>query len=407
MFTDAYKLACATGFKGTEAEFITALRHSPQKEHTMDYGQTKLSSVSSQEHSVNKVNQAPDAFLRLLTSLLGPEMVSALQPVDMAPRPTMQPVEDMGMYQLHPELFLSEKNYEIPEKIVVSSKPETIQNFITLKMIPEFLQKLADVIKTHKGFDLLREQRKLIARLNKLMTYQARPMSIIPTAIHDEYELSIYKNYIAQQVCSTKLTVDKGVDLVNAAADGMVARLEACRLNEEKQLAEKKERDLRLVVKDELHDLVSSINSVPADELALRLRGIAEQFSPMVTTINTQTFKDAVGVRAQQPLETKHAERALEEIIPTESRRVMTGLEGNAPGSLGHLFAGISTAEMEQMFNHGQIQLGGLRSMSPEDIARLGGGVSLGNHGTYGFVQHPMDGPMGCGMMSHHFANQD
>jgi hypothetical protein len=398
MFTNAYKAACANGFVGDVDQFITALRQSPKKEQTMDYGQTKLSSVSAQEHAVNKVTPGNDSFIRLLASLFGPEIFSSLQPVELdVPRPTMQGVEDMGMYQLHPELFMSEKNYEIPEKVVASGQPETIQNYITLKMIPAFLQKLAEAIETHKGkgFDLLREQRKLINRLNKLMSYQARPMSIIPTAIHDEYELAIYKNYVAQQICSTNLTLDKGLDLVNAAANGLADRQEACRINEEKQAAAKFDKAKRTATEEVLRDLVSNIGSVPADELALRLRGIAEEFAPAKPVdAFKQGFKEVMDAAAPNRSDVKISldpsdSRPLDKIVPSFQRQLM----------------------------------GSLRTMTPEDIARLVNssivpedirGWNPGNRGQTnlgGFLcrpsLHPMDGPMGQGMMSHHFANRD
>lgn len=397
MFTNAYKAAVANGFEGDVDQFISGLVNPPQKERTMDFGQTKLSSVSAQEHTVNKVTPGNDSFIGLLASLFGPEIFSGLRPVtvDEITRPTANAVEDMGMYQLHPELFMSEKNYEIPEKVVSSGQPETIQNYITLKMIPAFLQKLAEAIETHKGFDLLRVQRKLINRLNKLMGYQARPLSIVPTAIHDEYELAIYKNYIAQQICSTNLTLEKGLELVNAAADGLADRQEACRINEEKQAAAKFDKAKRTATENVLRDLVSNIGSVPADELALRLRGIAEEFAPAKPVdAFKQGFKEAmvaaVPVRSDVKISLDPAvSRSMDEIVPSFQRQLM----------------------------------GSLRTMTPEDIARLVNssivpedirGWNPGNRPQTemgGFLcrpsLHPMDGPMGQGMMSHHFANRD
>jgi hypothetical protein len=419
MFTNAYKLACATGFKGTEQDFIAALRHAPKKESNMDYGQTKLSSdsprcdcsgckpanhstamlppvsISKEEHPMQNIS--PDNFMALVNSLLSGGQLprSSVTPSLSEARQNMS--GDMGMHYAPNQQFAGEpKNYEIPEKIIASGQHSTIHNFVTLKMIPAFLQKLADAINAYSGFDLIREQRKIIARLSKLMSYQARPMSIIPTAIHDEFEMSIYKHYIAQQICSTNLSVEEGTKRVIAAQDALDARREACRINEEKQAEAKREKEVRTAAQDELADVLKDMGKLSATELSLRLRGIAEQVNPTPVVVQDSsnqtvaapavTAKDAYK-EVLDSVDPKHSDikislnpgnsRSLDEIIPPHMR-----LFGAQTPPL--------TAEQISSF--------------------LSGGTFThdGRRGTIGLHDlHPMDGPMGQGMMSHHFANQD
>lgn len=401
MFTNLYEMACADGFKGTREDFVSALRGPTQKENSMDFGQTKHS-VSDQEHTVSKVNHSANTFVQLLTSLLGPEFLEQLKPV------TMQAIDDMGMYESAKQEFTPKaKNFEIPPKVVMAGEPRTVQDYITRKVIPEFFNKLAEAMGGLTGKDLIREQRKLIARLHKLMTYQARPMSIIPTAIHDEHEFFIYKCWIAEQICSNILDLTKGLTMVNDAAKAMAERQEACRSNDEKQANEKKERELRNSAQEELADVLKDIGSLSKDELHLRLRGIAEQFAPSVPAelqdIRNQTVatpapsaKDAYK-ELSNSVDPKHSDIKIS-LNPGLARPIAPLLRDN-PGQAAFCLQREPTLSAEQV---SEFLASGRFTQDASRRSSINPGMFTGM-----VPMHLMDSPMGCGMMPRHIATSE
>ncbi|MNC03703.1 hypothetical protein D3C81_223630 [compost metagenome] len=390
MFTNLYEMACADGFKGTREDFVNALRGPTQKENTMNFGQTKQHSVSNQEHTVSKVNPSCNTFLQLLSSLLGPEFLEQLTPV------TMQ------------EFTPKAKNFEIPPKVVMAGEPRTVQDYITRKVIPEFFNKLAEAMGSLTGKDLIREQRKLIARLHKLMTYQARPMSIIPTAIHDEHEFFIYKCWIAEQICSNILDLTKGLTMVNDAAKAMAERQEACRINDEKQASEKKERELRNSAQDELADVLKDIGSLSKDELHLRLRGIAEQFAPtppadllkyreQTVATPAPSAKDAYK-ELSNSVDPKHSDIKIS-LNPGLARPIAPLLRDN-PGQAAFCLQREPTLSAEQVSEF--LASGRFTQDASHRRSSINPGMFTGM-----VPMHLMDSPMGCGMMPRHIATSE
>lgn len=431
MFTNAYKLACATGFKGTEHEFISALSNPPLKDHKMDYGQTKLSSFPNQDATVKQVAPGNDSFLRLLTSLLGPEILEALQPGDQVSgmlKPVGKLDSELGMHYVPDQKFVPEiETFPIPENIQATAEAKTIQNYISAKMIPDFLKQLSDLLLVEDGQERLRQQRRVIERMAKLMKYQAKPETIVPTAIHDEHELAIYKHVVAKQIVSRNMTVADGVARVNNAIAAMNDRITAVEENKKQQAAEHHKANRDRIVDERLTELTRVSATTHIGETVRRLKEIATEYDPEATGVAHERLigqlldslgkrvlaqpKPVVDYRSQtvaatakdaykevlNSVDPKHADtkitmdpsntRPLRDIIPAYQRQIMTGLEGQMGGPLGRLLRGISSEDLEQLVK--------------------GATMAQGEHGTYGMVMHPMDGPMGQGMMSHHFANRD
>lgn len=411
MFTNAYKLACATGFKGTEHEFISALSNPPLKDHKMDHGQTKLSSFPNQDATVKQVAPGNDSFLRLLTSLLGPEILEALQPGDQVSgmlKPVGKLDSELGMHYVPDQKFVPEiETAPIPENIQATAEAKTIQNYISAKMIPDFLKQLSDLLLVEDGQERLRQQRRVIERMAKLMKYQAKPETIVPTAIHDEHELAIYKHVVAKQIVSRNMTVADGVARVNNAIAAMNDRITAVEENKKQQAAEHHKANRDRIVDERLTELTRVSATTHIGETVRRLKEIATEYDPEATGIAHERLigqlldslgkrvlaqpKPAVDYRSQTvaatPKRVEVQTRPKEEIIPAYQRGIMTGLEGQMGGPIGRLLRGISSEDLEQLVK--------------------GATMAQGEHGTYGLVMHPMDGPMGQGMMSHHFANRD
>ncbi|WDS62383.1 hypothetical protein [Pseudomonas phage D6] len=169
--------------------------------------------------------------------------------------------------------------FKLADEVILAAKDETLQNYITAKMIPAFFDQLANLMANYAGLELLRQQRRVIARLHKLMSYQTRPESIQPNAIDDVHELSIYKHYVAKLVVERKLTQNDGIARINNAINGMNSRTLAAHENERAQQAKP---EPVLTPQEELEKSMLELSQVTANmgipEAIQRLRGIAIKF---------------------------------------------------------------------------------------------------------------------------------
>lgn len=113
---------------------------------------------------------------------------------------------------------------EIAPEIHTAANPETMAKFVNTEMVPAFFKAIQELPAQHTGDDLLRQQRKLSARLQKLLTLVACPERIVPTCINDKYEMAIYKHYVAGQVVNFIIGESRGSQLIGAALKGLKER---------------------------------------------------------------------------------------------------------------------------------------------------------------------------------------
>jgi len=166
----------------------------------------------------------------------------------------------------------------IPEEVKIAGSDETLQNFITEKLIPGHIHQLLELQANYSGQDLLRQQRRVVARMQKLMQYQTRPESIQATAINDDYELAIYKHYIAKQILASVIKVTEGIHYINSAIAGMNARILGTQENQVAQSGATAEQQRQEKLNKALDEMTAQVSKLGIGEAMQRLRGVAIEF---------------------------------------------------------------------------------------------------------------------------------
>ncbi len=133
----------------------------------------------------------------------------------------------------------SVKQAQINKLIEVAANPETLQKFVTEKMIPTFTKALAELGDKYSGQDLLRQQRRISDRLQKLLVYVSAPERIVGTCIHDVHELQIYKHYVATRVVSGQLSEQAGSQVIANAMEKLEERNAAMEVARAKDIKDK------------------------------------------------------------------------------------------------------------------------------------------------------------------------
>jgi hypothetical protein len=184
--------------------------------------------------------------------------------------------------------------FPISEEIKEAAKDETLQGYITNKMIPSFLVQLTELLGKYEGQERLRQQRRVIARLAKLMQYQAKPETIVPQAIHDEFELAIYKHTVAKQIVYRNIPVQTGVAQINAAIEAMNERTITQQENTKRQEEATREEKMQRIVDDALECLANDSSTTHLGDGLNYLRGLALRTAPENST--EKQISERVGV---------------------------------------------------------------------------------------------------------------
>ncbi|QBJ02585.1 hypothetical protein MZD04_gp055 [Pseudomonas phage Psa21] len=318
----------------------------------------------------------------------------------------------------------------IPQEILDAGKEEVIQNYVTHVIIPDFSNAIIDLPQQFSGKDLLRQQRRLQARLNKLLRYQAKPDAIVVEAINDKYEFAIYQHYTAKLVSYRSITLQEGKSRMEAAEAALAKREADNAVNQKKQELVAFNQNLRL----EAADLFSSIGQISNLELHKGLLQLAEKVDLQINPI--QKLKE-VEIKCDCPgcfLEAINEEVG-SEAIEREPSVFDLYFQGNPSASRSRMYAqrmnGIderNTADLRGALvsagvpNHSLIgKMGGRFEMTPEQInERFGEELGRELQKLSALMQSQSSDPlsgslaqgmashsMSQGMMSHHFQNQE
>lgn len=324
----------------------------------------------------------------------------------------------------------------IPQEILDAGKEEVIQNYVTHVIIPDFSNAIIDLPQQFSGKDLLRQQRRLQARLNKLLRYQAKPDAIVVEAINDKYEFAIYQHYTAKLVSHRSITLQEGKLRMEAAEAALAKREADNAANQKKQELVAFNQNLRL----EAADLFCVIGQISNLELHKGLLQLAEKVDLQINPLE-KLKEDEVEIKCDCPgcfLEAINEEVG-SDAIEREPSVFDLYFQGNPSPSRSRMYAqrlnGIdervtarNTADFNADFlptgvpNHSLIgKMGGRFEMTPEQInERFGEELgrelqklsalmqsrsrdSLSGSLAQGMVSHSMS----QGMMSHHFQNQE
>ena len=182
-----------------------------------------------------------DNFIHALNSGTPIELVVPAHYCDMQgpvvePGQTARPMPNRsaGETEVHPE-----RQAQIDKLIEVAANPETLQKFVTEKMIPTFTKALAELADKYTGKDLLRQQRRISDRLQKLLVYVSAPERIVGTCIHDVHEMQIYKHYIATHVVAGTMTEAAGSQAITVAMEKLEERNAAMDVARAKDIKDK------------------------------------------------------------------------------------------------------------------------------------------------------------------------
>lgn len=264
-FGEMYNEATRHGYKGTSEEFADALNKGEPILLTVE----ELDPARSAFDAYRALNGGPGkvdvgAFLKALGGLTGGI------------------AEARGLGVAGPSGLIGGvgKPVEIPEVIRKTADPETLQNYISKTMIPTLTAEIIALSDKFEGIELLRNQRRLQERLNKLMMYSTKPERIIATAIHDEHELAIYKCHIAQQVVAGGLKPMKGQEMIQSAQAGLNERKVAVEANQLRQKKEQERKEILGRLQDQLALLSEDVTKMEINTAAMYLRKLADGIEP-------------------------------------------------------------------------------------------------------------------------------
>lgn len=150
---------------------------------------------------------------------------------------------------------------QINQMIEIAADPATLQKLVTEKIIPTFTKALAELSGTYSGQDLLRQQRRVSDRLQKLLVYVSAPERIVGTCIHDVHELQIYKHYIATHVVAGTMSEAAGSQAIADAMEKLDARNAAMDAARAKDIKAKADAEL-------ISECRGSLRRVVGDNLA-------------------------------------------------------------------------------------------------------------------------------------------
>lgn len=242
-FFEMHELAKANGYKGDAEEFRQALNAGEP---------IQLTHV--EERILPKVRTASEldvkAFLNSLSGLTGGS------------------AEARGLGVAKPQQF--------PDVILKTADPATLTEYVSKTMIPAFMKEITELADKFEGIELLRQQRRLQERLNKLMMYSTKPERIVGNAIHDEHELAIYKCHIAQQVVAGDLRVATGQSLINDARASMFERQKAVVANQAKQKKEEERKELLSALQQNLFLLAEDVTKMETRTAAVYLKKLLD-----------------------------------------------------------------------------------------------------------------------------------
>lgn len=123
---------------------------------------------------------------------------------------------------------------------------DTLTGLISEVIIPGMQKKIVSLMAEFSGQSLLRQQRRLTARLNKLLSYAAVPSSISPETISDEYELALYKWFVFNTAVKENLSVAKVDSLIKTATEHYATRRAEIETNSARQKKEAQEQEEKI-----------------------------------------------------------------------------------------------------------------------------------------------------------------
>jgi hypothetical protein len=267
--------------KGREAMQNTKQQH-PSEEGFMEF----LANFFGSDMAAAMSSDLKEEFggaMPTLEQLRNHKPTQAQLPADIPKylRDLLQLTGERGIHVVPDQRFAPEpKVFPISEEVQKAASVEAIQGYITNKLIPEFTRQLAELVGKYEGQDLLRQQRRLVSRLAKLMQYQAKPDSIVPTAIHDEYELSIYKNAVAKQIVARNIAQHDGLARVNSAIAAMNERTVSQQENTKRQAEAVRQANVDKIVDDALECLANDAPTTNVGEGINYLKGLARRSLP-------------------------------------------------------------------------------------------------------------------------------
>lgn len=199
------------------------------------------------------------------------------------------------------------KLQHLPEVVLKTGDPATLTEYVSKTMIPTFVKEITELGEKFEGIELLRQQRRLQERLNKLMMYSTKPERIVGKAIHDDHELAIYKCYIAQRVIAGSLQVMAGQNLINEARNGLHERKAAVAANQAKQKKEQERKELLTELQGNLFLLAEDVTKMEVRTAASYLRKMADGLGIDPEPVKPVTEKDLIvkGVDSVQAEEVK------------------------------------------------------------------------------------------------------
>lgn len=157
-----------------------------------------------------------------------------------------------------------------------AAKEETLMKLVHAQIIPAFTHVLANLQNTHEGVALVREYRRVQARLSKLLSYANRPAQISPGTIHDVYELGIYTHHLATLVVAGTLTEDEGNTQISEVRGYFLEKLYAANDAENAALAKEAEDKLKADIAGTLVFLSDHAKEDNPRVTAMRLRELAD-----------------------------------------------------------------------------------------------------------------------------------
>lgn len=174
------------------------------------------------------------------------------------------------------EQLLTASKPGLHPSIQKAAKEEALMKLVHGQIIPALTNVLASLQYTHEGVGLVREYRRVQARLSKLLSYANRPAQISPGTIHDVYELGIYTHYLATLVVDGSITEAEGNTLISKVRGDFLEKQYAANDAENEALAKEAEDKLKADISGTLAFLSEQAKEANPRDTAMRLRELAD-----------------------------------------------------------------------------------------------------------------------------------